>query len=107
MHSTQLSLIYSQTYKIINSFAAGLKWAIASLASYLYQTLQNSATFVAKKMSGITVQQVLANEIIMFFFLIKTITLHSCEATFHNTPTFNNGINLLLYKRIISPLCNS
>jgi hypothetical protein len=89
MHSTELSLIYSQTYKILNSFAADLKWVVASLASYLSQTLQNSATFVAKRMSAVTVQQVLANEMIMFFPLLKTITLHSCEASFHNTPTFN------------------
>jgi len=44
---------------------------------------------VAKRYSGVTVQQVLANETIMFFPLIMTITLHRCEATFHNTPKFN------------------
>jgi len=49
MNSTELGHIYSQTYKILNSSAADLKWVIAPLASYLSQTLQNSATFVAKK----------------------------------------------------------
>jgi hypothetical protein len=51
--------------------------------------LQASATFVAKRRGGVTVQQVLANEKIMFFPLIMTITLHGFEATFHNTPKFN------------------
>jgi hypothetical protein len=50
MNSTELSHIYSQAYKILNSSAADLKWLVALLASYLSQTLQNSATFVAKKM---------------------------------------------------------
>jgi hypothetical protein len=50
MDSTELRLIYSQTYKILNSFAADLKWVIAPLASYSSQMLQNSVTFVAKNM---------------------------------------------------------
>lgn len=94
-------------FKILNSFAADLKWVVASLASYLLQTLQNSATFAAKKMSGITVQQVLANEMVMFFPLIKTITSHSCEATFHNTPTFNMAYTSFYMKGYFPFFCNS
>jgi hypothetical protein len=50
MNSTELGLTYSKMHKIVNSFAADLKRVVAPLASYLSQTLQNSANFVAKKM---------------------------------------------------------
>jgi hypothetical protein len=67
MNSTELGLTYSKTHKILNSCAAGLKrvlllWQVIYLKHY--KILHH---LWLKRCNGITVQQVLANETIMFF----------------------------------------